>query len=745
MKRVGLFVGIDNYTNGITSLSCACSDAKGLSLAFAKAQFDSVEQLLNSEGHCETILKKAQDLTANLEEGDLFVLYFAGHGREINGTHYLVGPTGYADKMLYQRGSLSIPELVTVTDHPGINRLFILDCCRSNLLADRAGTFCTDSSRDIAINAALKQTSSSNKKIFPPLILNSCSAGEQAFEDREAKHGYFTKSMLISLQDRSIRNFTEFRKALKANITDTPGEQNICWNGNLDRWENIFLFPEWERNAPKPEPPPKPEKKTLTAQERKKFIEVSVDLKDFMDNLKERDGVPEPILEKSQEFVDKYMEFSEMEMSVPAYMILLELQKDLEVLKPKFKMFDQLEESKGKAAALEKKLKKQDKTISDHCRNLKKYAKSSEQSGYYGMALDYWDQLIREYEKSENAVSPVPVHPNPVPVPPRPVPVPPRPVPVSPRPVPVPPRPVPFFGPRPVPVPPRPVPVPPRPVPMVSRPVQAPPPLATPVNRKTEKKTSENIKKAKAVFEQISDDSIFVAPNIPDGKLQSAIGSYAFGVKPDSILLLIDDTIFQGTGEGMVVTENALFAKTSGAGMLRFEFSESSFFSSKGKKILINDCEWAQLGLPKESSVKKLAEGLNLLSGAEEPKLPEYLKKMKAIVDSNVFVAPNIPIAKLRNAINSYAPMLNPRDVLLLVDDTLFGGSREGMIITEDAVYAKELASDPQGQMLISKTKFTCCNKTISVNGYKFVNLVLPENNTITELTEILNCLSQGE
>ena len=78
MKRVGLFVGIDKYKNGIAPLQCAVSDAKSLSSAFSWAQFDEVESLLNEEAHCETILETVETLVGDLNAGDLFVFYFSG-------------------------------------------------------------------------------------------------------------------------------------------------------------------------------------------------------------------------------------------------------------------------------------------------------------------------------------------------------------------------------------------------------------------------------------------------------------------------------------------------------------------------------------------------------------------------------------------------------------------------------------------------------------------------------------------
>ncbi|MBQ9771228.1 MAG: SEL1-like repeat protein [Lentisphaeria bacterium] len=251
MKRVALFVGIDRYKNGITELKCAVNDAKGLSLAFSKAQFDTVDSLLNEDAHCETVLGRVEELVADLKQGDLFVFYFSGHGRQIEQTHYLVGPTARAAAQFVHRGSVSIPELIAISDKPGINRLFILDCCRSNVLANRAGDYSgdEDAARDISLSNALKRIPES-AEILTPLILNSCEPSKQAYEDNASGHGYFTRTLLNSIQCPDICNFQQFKESLK--ISGTPTPQKVTWSEMSDDWDNIKLFKHWENHSTAP-------------------------------------------------------------------------------------------------------------------------------------------------------------------------------------------------------------------------------------------------------------------------------------------------------------------------------------------------------------------------------------------------------------------------------------------------------------------------------------------------------------
>ena len=115
MKRYGLFVGVDTYKDGISSLSCACNDAQELSFCFAR-HFDKVDLLLNEKANCGNVLDRVMKITNSLSPGDLFVFYFAGHGREFQGEHFLVGPSGMANEAFYRQGTVTVPELLAASN-----------------------------------------------------------------------------------------------------------------------------------------------------------------------------------------------------------------------------------------------------------------------------------------------------------------------------------------------------------------------------------------------------------------------------------------------------------------------------------------------------------------------------------------------------------------------------------------------------------------------------------------------------
>lgn len=119
--------------------------------------------------------------------------------------------------------------------------------------------------------------------------------------------------------------------------------------------------------------------------------------------------------------------------------------------------------------------------------------------------------------------------------------------------------------------------------------------------------------------------------------------------------------------------------------------------------------------------------------------IEKYSLRLK---DPAVFCKPDIPLKKLGNAIHSYAPSIQIDDVLVLVDDTFFGSAKDGLIITTDRIFAKELASKPISFSLASITGIGVEQKKILINDTPFVELPSIADEDIILLVELISVLS---
>lgn len=73
--------------------------------------------------------------------------------------------------------------------------------------------------------------------------------------------------------------------------------------------------------------------------------------------------------------------------------------------------------------------------------------------------------------------------------------------------------------------------------------------------------------------------------------------------------------------------------------------------------------------------------------------------------DTDFHIIPDIPHKKLLNALKAYAPNIKPEEVMLLYDGTVFGGSREGFLLTKDCIYGKSCSDEQPVSIFLSEIK----------------------------------------
>lgn len=103
-----------------------------------------------------------------------------------------------------------------------------------------------------------------------------------------------------------------------------------------------------------------------------------------------------------------------------------------------------------------------------------------------------------------------------------------------------------------------------------------------------------------------------------------------------------------------------------------------------------------------------------------------------------IYIKPRIPRDKARNAILSYAEDLNYDDIVVLIDDTVFGNSKNGLIVTEEAIIGKESFTDPfyfslsKKPDVFAKKGFT--SVTLYINDQKVISFTQPSFNDLISI-----------
>ncbi len=131
-KRVALVIGNSDYTNA-GRLPNARRDAGAIGALFKVMAFDVVEAR-NDLGVAE-MRRALRDFSDKVRDADIAVVFYAGHGIEINGVNYLVPIDAVLERDVdVEDEAVSLDRVVRLLDQAKRLRLVILDACRDNPL-----------------------------------------------------------------------------------------------------------------------------------------------------------------------------------------------------------------------------------------------------------------------------------------------------------------------------------------------------------------------------------------------------------------------------------------------------------------------------------------------------------------------------------------------------------------------------------------------------------------------------------
>jgi uncharacterized protein len=132
-ERVALVIGNAAYRS-VPQLRNTLNDAGAVAGMLRDIGFDVTT--LNDATQADTLSALA-DFAFHAETSDLALIYYAGHGVEVQGENYLI-PTDAAPKSNNDvaRQSVSLKDFLAAVDHARKMRIVILDSCRDNPFGD---------------------------------------------------------------------------------------------------------------------------------------------------------------------------------------------------------------------------------------------------------------------------------------------------------------------------------------------------------------------------------------------------------------------------------------------------------------------------------------------------------------------------------------------------------------------------------------------------------------------------------
>lgn len=221
-----------------------------------------------------------------------------------------------------------------------------------------------------------------------------------------------------------------------------------------------------------------------------------------------------------------------------------------------------------------------------------------------------------------------------------------------------------------------------------------------------------------------SSGRVHVAPNIPKKLLSNALSAYGLSVDPSEVVVLIDDTMLASGKDGCLIAQKSLAVRESFSDAMIYAYDEVDALELKGKKLFLNkrqaitfhmpdeddlyDCfslleEWLRTqSCERSSPVDKLA-AVKDSAGNQELSVEQVDSIMQMTLSlaerlglERVYVRPHIPQKKLSAALESYGANMSAEEVLVLIDDTLFGGAKEGVLMGKSKLAVKMLLDTPR-------------------------------------------------
>ncbi|MCU4347702.1 molecular chaperone DnaJ [Acinetobacter lactucae] len=114
----------------------------------------------------------------------------------------------------------------------------------------------------------------------------------------------------------------------------------------------------------------------------------------------------------------------------------------------------------------------------------------------------------------------------------------------------------------------------------------------------------------------------------------------------------------------------------------------------------------------------------------------------------NIYFTPVIPNKKLQGAMSYLPHGVSPNDILMLIDDTVFGSAKVGMCVTEKGIFYKASFEDEQAYLFehIQRVEadIGMITSSILINGQNELNFTQLDKGMVRTLVSFLNELCQG-
>ncbi len=229
--RVALVIGMAEY-EAVTPLANTRNDAEALAETLTEIGFDVTRVIDVSLAELRAVMK---DFSFRSETADLALIYFAGHGIEVQGENFLLPvdarPRSNVD---VQNQSVSLKELLAVVEKARVMRIVILDSCRDNPLGGSIDT-------NAVVQSALEATDQATRGVggLAPanpdrgtLVAFAAKDGQVALDGTRGNSPY-ARALMDKMSKPGLEISLMFRQVRDAVLAETQNLQEPYTYGSL--------------------------------------------------------------------------------------------------------------------------------------------------------------------------------------------------------------------------------------------------------------------------------------------------------------------------------------------------------------------------------------------------------------------------------------------------------------------------------------------------------------------------------
>ena len=235
-KRVALVVGNSAYQN-VNPLANPANDAGAIAEMFKKAGFDVVDSRRDLKA--QEMRRALREFTDKARGADIAVIYFAGHGLEVDGTNYVVPVDAVLERDAdVDDEAVSLNRILMAAEPATRLRLVILDACRDN-------PFTKKMKRTLASRAVVRGLIGVEATRPNTFIAFAAKEGSTA-ADGDGANSPFTTALLKYLPQPGL----DIRKAfgfVRDEVMSATGDQQEPYTTNSLGGNDVALVPAPEK------------------------------------------------------------------------------------------------------------------------------------------------------------------------------------------------------------------------------------------------------------------------------------------------------------------------------------------------------------------------------------------------------------------------------------------------------------------------------------------------------------------